>query len=242
MIKTYKYICPICSKEFWNRDKRYICCSHKCGGIYHHRKSGAFGLLANSYKPLLKLVCSNCGKNFETENRFRSRFKRNFCSMNCCNIYAVKNNLLKGIQRKGHKLTEEHKKKCSDALKGKPCWLKGKHHSLETRIKMHISSKRGLNSPFYITDKIGSGGYGILFTKQLKEKIRVRDNFICQLCGVPELELNKRLDIHHIDHNKENCNEDNLICLCRSCHAKTKLKNKILYYQKFFKKEMNPCV
>lgn len=62
--------------------------------------------------------------------------------------------------------------------------------------------------------------YSKYFVKQLKDKIRVRDNFICQLCGIPELELTRNLHIHHIDYNKKNCEENNLIALCYSCHPK----------------------
>jgi 5-methylcytosine-specific restriction endonuclease McrA len=29
------------------------------------------------------------------------------------------------------------------------------------------------------------------------------------------------LAIHHIDGNKQNCNPDNLITLCKSCHSRT---------------------
>lgn len=63
--------------------------------------------------------------------------------------------------------------------------------------------------------------YSPLFSQQLKDRIRVRDNFICQICGVPELETYRRLDIHHKDYDKKNNAEDNLISLCQSCHLKT---------------------
>jgi len=62
--------------------------------------------------------------------------------------------------------------------------------------------------------------YSPLFNQQLKDRIRVRDNFICQLCGVPELECDKRLSIHHIDYNKKNCEKNNLISLCNHCNSK----------------------
>ena len=64
--------------------------------------------------------------------------------------------------------------------------------------------------------------YPPTFNQQLKDKVRVRDNFICQRCGVPELECNTRLDIHHIDYNKSNSKPINLISLCHSCHSKTR--------------------
>lgn len=62
------------------------------------------------------------------------------------------------------------------------------------------------------------------FNEELKEQIRDRDNRICQFCGVPECECIEKLHIHHIDCNKKNNNLDNLISLCRSCHAKTQLE------------------
>jgi hypothetical protein len=142
VIKTYKFICPNCNKGFWHRDKTRICCSKSCAGKYGHKLKGKFGLPANYYKPLLKLKCFECGNNFETKERFRLKFERNFCSMNCYNVYKEKSGMFKNKQRKGHKLTEEHKRKCSESLKGNPCWIKGKHHTLETRIKMHLSSKK----------------------------------------------------------------------------------------------------
>jgi hypothetical protein len=69
---------------------------------------------------------------------------------------------------------------------------------------------------------IGFFPYSIDFTKKLKEKIRERDNRICQCCGKSEKDNNNRkLDVHHIDYNKENCNESNLISLCKICHIKS---------------------
>jgi len=29
------------------------------------------------------------------------------------------------------------------------------------------------------------------------------------------------LSVHHIDYNKQNCDDFNLITLCKSCHSKT---------------------
>ena len=60
--------------------------------------------------------------------------------------------------------------------------------------------------------------YSPTFNQQLKDRIRVRDNFICQKCGTPELEFNQRLTIHHIDYNKKNSEESNLVSLCNKCN------------------------
>ena len=57
--------------------------------------------------------------------------------------------------------------------------------------------------------------YGTEFNKKLKEKIKKRDNYQCQSCN-----FQNKLVIHHIDYNKLNNVENNLISLCRPCHGK----------------------
>ncbi len=66
--------------------------------------------------------------------------------------------------------------------------------------------------------------YGDGFNDTLRENIRIRDKYICQECGCSQLENKFKLDIHHIDYNKKNNNEANLISLCRKCHMKTNFK------------------
>ena len=57
--------------------------------------------------------------------------------------------------------------------------------------------------------------YGLNFNKQFKRYIKKRDNYTCLNCR------NKnKLIIHHIDENKQNNDEFNLVTLCRSCHIK----------------------
>jgi predicted DNA-binding protein YlxM (UPF0122 family) len=78
-----------------------------------------------------------------------------------------------------------------------------------------------------------SSKYPDEFNKQLKEKIRERDNFCCQICGTTREEnRNRKLSIHHIDYNKDNCNEENLISLCPVCHGKTN-KDRDYWYAYF---------
>ncbi len=57
------------------------------------------------------------------------------------------------------------------------------------------------------------------FYQKIKDKIRERDNFTCQLCGITEEQLNYRLSVNHIDFNKENSVEQNLNALCKSCNS-----------------------
>lgn len=62
--------------------------------------------------------------------------------------------------------------------------------------------------------------YPVSFTEEFKELIRYRDGYKCQRCGCPEIENSKKLSVHHIDYNKENCRPSNLISLCNKCNAK----------------------
>jgi 5-methylcytosine-specific restriction endonuclease McrA len=63
--------------------------------------------------------------------------------------------------------------------------------------------------------------YSPEFDSSLKEQVRFRDKYKCQLCGCSQLENGKQLDVHHKDYNKRNNNINNLISLCVRCHRKT---------------------
>ena len=74
--------------------------------------------------------------------------------------------------------------------------------------------------------------YSFEFNIQLKNLIKQRDNYICQLCGIPEIECRRGLCVHHIDYNKKNTLPLNLISLCHSCNAIVNWDRD--YWTKFF--------
>ncbi len=53
------------------------------------------------------------------------------------------------------------------------------------------------------------------FNDSLKRRIRKRDNETCQECGAKT-----GLTVHHIDYDKNNCDDCNLIALCRRCNSR----------------------
>jgi len=63
--------------------------------------------------------------------------------------------------------------------------------------------------------------------KNLQRRVYYRDEEQCQFCK-KELTYSQNsagslipsLHIHHIDRNRKNNDESNLICLCASCHMK----------------------
>ena len=78
--------------------------------------------------------------------------------------------------------------------------------------------------------------YTIEFNAFLKESIRDRDEHKCQSCFKTEeqeiKDYNKVLAIHHIDYNKENCLDTNLISLCCECNTKAN-KNRDYWFAYF---------
>jgi len=142
--------------------------------------------------------------------------------------------------------TQEHKNKISKALKGKPrpyASHKRPEHSKflkkwwanhpEEREKARqrglrlVQSKEyleklsvllsGENNPNWRNGESQKKYRG--FYQKLKNKIRKRDGFKCQLCGKLEQELGYTLSIHHTDFNKENNAEDNLVAVCKHCNS-----------------------
>jgi hypothetical protein len=94
--------------------------------------------------------------------------------------------------------SKEWKKKLSDSHKGQTsgCFKLG---------LLHPNWNGGTSFEPYTTD----------WTVTLKRSICERDNYICQVCS------QYGNTVHHIDYDKKNCNPNNLITLCKSCHPKT---------------------
>lgn len=136
----------------------------------------------------------------------------------------------------GKKLSDETRRKMCGVQSGENHHMFGKNISEETRRKMS-KAKLGNKCPEETKKKISeaksgkytgpdnvnwNGGssfkpYCHKFNNTLKEKIRIRDNRICQNCGIPE--NGSKHTVHHIHYDKENCYPD-LITLCRPCNSK----------------------
>jgi len=149
----------------------------------------------------------------------------------CWSVY------LSGHNRRGkpNPCSEETRRKMSEALMGKyrlpremrVCKCKCgqtfecKTNSNRKYIQGHYTL-RGENHPRWINGL--KREYPIEFNSQLKQTIRKRDCHICQLCWESEKQNRRKLDVHHIDHNKDNCHPSNLISLCSSCNLRVNVK------------------
>jgi len=79
--------------------------------------------------------------------------------------------------------------------------------------------------------------HGPGFDGELKRRVRKRGGFCCTLCGKPTGETGQELSVHHIDYSRDNHNLNNLVALCRSCHAKTNGRRE--YWMQFFREMMS---
>lgn len=135
----------------------------------------------------------------------------------------------------GNKTLEKTKNKLRIILTGrKNPWVVGLPHLFKKGNK--IASKN-----LGIKNHAWKGGvsfhpYSLDWTKKLKNKIRKRDNFACQMCLL--VQDKKNHSVHHVDYNKKNCKENNLITLCNSCHIRTNFNREywINYFMNLIKK------
>jgi hypothetical protein len=89
----------------------------------------------------------------------------------------------------------------------------------------------GENSPNW-QGGISFEPYPVGFNGILREYIRDRDDYICQGCGVNEEYCWRKLDIHHINYDKMNINENNLVAVCRECNTRANVNRE--FWQRFF--------
>ena len=104
-------------------------------------------------------------------------------------------------------------------------------------LKCRNDYMRGSRSPHW-RNGISKLPYSFEFNDKLKEEIRFRDKYNCQLCSVTEEEhiiiWGEVLSVHHIDYNKKNCKKSNLITLCKQCNSRVNFNRK--YWVDFLRK------
>jgi len=76
--------------------------------------------------------------------------------------------------------------------------------------------------------------YTPAFTNAIRNLIRARDNYTCQLCRTKRVK--RAFSVHHIDYDKKNSSPTNLITLCLKCHIRTNVNRK--YWAKYLKKKI----
>ncbi len=173
----------------------------------------------------IEKVCSVCGRQYQVK---RANSSSRFCSLQCV-----------GISQRGKTVNRELKRVL------KICCVCGSSFSVflshEKRHKccskqcsniMRSSLMKGEGNPNW------SGGLSRLpypwDFRETSKRVIERDGFTCQNPGCDGTD--KRLTTHHINYDKQDCRQENLICLCSSCNSKANFcRHK---WQKFYESLM----
>lgn len=188
-------------------------------------------------------ICKSCGSKITKKvNCSKKNWElTKFCSRSCINKGRVSWN-------KGGHLTEKHKEKLREVLKGKCLntgnthFKKGERKSVETEFKkgkrpwnygIPNPNFQGINNPRW-KGGITSENHKIRTSREYKEwrtKVFERDNYICQECGIKggwHKDINKKITLN-ADHIKPfalfpelRLEISNGKTLCIKCHRKTK--------------------
>lgn len=169
------------------------------------------------------VACTTCGKSKKILNSIyeKSNSKKFYCSRTCYyqgnskeNNYNYKEwiKVYCAICRKEKYIRPGHAKRRKEHVCSHECY------------KLFMRKFTGINSFAWQGGK-SFEVYPQGFKSYIREEIRKRDEYICQICGKSQEENYKQykesLCVHHIDYNKLNVKDDNLIALCKICHCKT---------------------
>ena len=229
--------CLICG-ELCNRPKSKTC-SIEC-----HKK-----LLQINRKQYISKDCLQCKKPLTRDQLKDPRTK--YCSPDCA--YTA----LTGIKRSvafcenlsqkltGRIFSSEHISKITNAAclrgieqrKKTRVWLQCPECSrffnkLKSRVLQAVEPKCSVEC-FGASRRLPDfqKHYPEIWNESLRETIRVRDNRTCSVCKLAENQLDQKMCVHHIDHNKSNCNHSNLISMCRECHNESHYSNQNFWKQ-----------
>jgi len=199
-------------------------------------------------KSLEKQFCKICNKEIDWRTITKGKGMCPSCAMKR-RIFTVewRNNISKATKGKSNPNFKGGKPKCIDCGK-ELSQRKVKDYEPQRCQECHIKimyHPKGEHHPLWI-DGRSFEPYTSEFTKQLKESIRKRDNYTCHNCGMTEEEhlivYGTNLHVHHIDYDKQNCGDDNLITTCLSCNVRANFNHD--YWREFYTnkvKEINPC-
>lgn len=182
-------ICRVCGKDFFSNLKT---CSKPCG--YAFRKMTTVRI---------SLICLECSASFIGQTR-KAKFCSNLCRITYNRAMIEKECLIcsKKFKRTWGAIKRTTKSYCSTS-----CAKEG------SRGEQHYNWRGGHDpnrGPSWI---------------RLAATIRERDNFKCRRCRKTQKENGQKLSVDHIFPwrmfaNKEEANNpNNLVALCRSCHA-----------------------
>ena len=115
---------------------------------------------------------------------------------------------VKAAWKRGAYDTDAYRNRCPTPYdrRGEKNSFYGKHHSRSTRCRLSAAAQARCRP--------GTGSYGEDWTDDLRERIIARDGDRCQICGASKA----MLQVHHVNHDRRDNSEANLITVCAGCH------------------------
>lgn len=162
-------------------------------------------------------LCQLCNKEFEITSTNQKNEKK-YCSHQCYFEYSrvyghpLKHNLFDNCHY------------CQVQIKITKRQIGGRNFCSRRCADLgHSLKMKGNNNSNYLHGE-SEFPYKGTWTLSDKERIRERDNRECKLCFLKEKDHHEKLHVHHIDFNKSNHSNQNLITLCRACHMQLHAK------------------
>lgn len=186
----------------------------------------------------VETFCFNCGCTLFRHPSHLNESGRHYCSQKCRGEYFTKFNIQSGINNGrwkdkieitcdncGRELLRREYEIFSTNFCSHKC--KNEYQTGLLVVRMCINCKElfmGGRNALYCPDcKLYE--YCYMFDEICRDNNRRKYNYKCFICDVSEKTTGRKLDVHHIDYNKnQGCDEKpewKLLPLCRSCHAKT---------------------
>lgn len=151
-------------------------------------------------------LCNLCEKAFHPHRR-----KQKFCSLYCAVRGRGGKTAVNQVSAECFNCKVEYKKMMSKISSSKFC-------SRKCQMFYRIEKYKGVENPNWRGGK-SFESYSSNWVSSLKQKIRKKYQNKCQLCH--KKQIYRSLAVHHIDYDKNNCVEENLIALCDKCHGWT---------------------
>lgn len=225
-------VCPVCNSHFTPKSNSQRYCSRHCA--YKSKR--------------VYLICAHCGETFDT-SKSQSRRKK-YCSRACQTAHKKDRITLNCRHCKKDFVVQRYyaengriycTKKCADAALINRvvciCAMCGKEHDRTPSQAIHgkrnfcsrechaLSQRKAWRDKRLKTRWISQAPYGGIWRK-IAARIRARDNYTCQLCGLEQHA--PALHVHHIkpvsDFSAKTLHKahdsSNLITLCMSCHVR----------------------
>jgi len=207
-------VCKVCGSSFKVKQSQQAqqCCSMLC--------RGKLTTTLGTRRKRVTLTCRQCHAPFETRPYEKDK---KFCSFACYHAHYKLHPELYNVNLQKHPKITKTCPICNTSFQCRPSELKPGHRNYCSKkcFRVGCSIYHALHNNPNWKGGLSFEPYGPAFNRDLKEAIRYRDNYTCQVSGKTETELGHKLSVHHIDYDKTNNAPSNLISISKKIHGLT---------------------